>query len=198
MWSSLVYCCRKSSKTCGASKPFPVLERTKSRVGKCANVYIEFLTKNSWTTRNSWQKYYLVGKYKFQTKIQFSFEERPPETVWVFLSNTVNPLFKSIHGIQSEQCPCDKKSLISFVFTWTHDNATDHNKLAVRDLYVQKFDNNFGPSVGFFRHGPLSLLVFPKTHQRFKWIYFIRPFLLLGTCHDHPEENLEVRLQQSF
>ena len=88
------------------------------------------------------------------------------------------------------------KLLISVVFTWTHDDATDHNKLAVRDLHVQKYDINFGPSTVLVRHGPLSRLAIPKTRNRFKWMYFVRHFVLVGTCRDHPEENSEERFQQ--
>lgn len=54
------------------------------------------------------------------------------------------------------------------------------------------------PSHAFVRHGPLRILAIPKTQNRFKCLYFIRLFLLLGTCHDHPEENTEERSQQPF
>lgn len=59
------------------------------------------------------------------------------------------------------------KQIILF-FIWTHDYSTDHEKLAVRQLCVQKFDSDFILTTLFVRVSPVHLWLFLKLKTSLK------------------------------
>ena len=82
----VIIVCLLLSKVLENMWPFKVVSSFGNKQKSCGEMLCEgrhriFLSKNSRTARSSWQKCYLDGRYNLQTKVQFSFEERPPATI---------------------------------------------------------------------------------------------------------------------